>query len=275
MTRGRGFAAQLGSPSVGAFGMHARTHMQRSRALADIRPAVQGVFSFPPIELHPRRVRLSRRWVVSQLEVDGEDAVARIRGLDLLLAALACLAEPLGLQTTAPYGRRVTLAGGGAGAAPAAAPGGVGGGAAAAEGAAVPAELRGIWSWWAARALLLQQQALSGRSATIQAALTPALDAAAAWAAALGGGEAAGVSERDARRLRAALHLEAARAHQAYGVVDAAQRQLELAGDALGVTVSTWRSCSRCACTQVAACAEAGLRPTRADATSNQRAPNF
>ncbi len=180
----------------------------------------QLVFSPKPPSRRP--LTLTRRWVAAQLEVDGEDLVGRFRGLDLLLAALACLSEPLGLATTADRGR--TADGDGLAA------------AAAADAAARERRLAGAGAaaWWAARALLMQQHALSGRSATIQAALLAATGSTLEWVKTLSG---QGVATRVAELLTAAARMEAALAYQAYGDVEAARRLLEQAGQTLGVEV--------------------------------------
>jgi hypothetical protein len=171
-------------------------------------------------------------WVEAQLLADGEDLVARLKAADRLLAALICLAEPLGLATTAPQE-------GAAGGGEAGGGGGGGGGEVGGEARLPPAPGGlGAWPWWAARALALQQQALTGRSASVRRALLAASGAAVAWADGLrssGGG--GGVGGEAAALLAAGARLEAARAQQAYGDVNAARRQLEAAGAALGLEV--------------------------------------
>jgi hypothetical protein len=161
-----------------------------------------------------------------------------MKGLDLLLAALVCLAEPLGLAAAAPAEAGATGCGPEAETDTTA--------AAAAPKVRHPPGGLGSWPWWAARALMLQQQALAGRSATLQRALLAAGAAAVAWAEGLragaggaGGGKGGGApcGPEAAALLAAGARLEAARAHQAYGDVEAARRQLEAAASVLGMEV--------------------------------------
>ncbi|GBF87798.1 hypothetical protein Rsub_00509 [Raphidocelis subcapitata] len=189
------------------------------------------------------RVDPDERWVASELEVDGEDLVGRLSAADRLLAALVCLAEPLGLATAAGP-KRDDSGGSGGGEAD----GEAGTGAARLEeaerAAAPPPAGLGAWPWWAARALLLQQQALSGRSATVRSALLAATRAAVAWAQSLASSPAfaphaaPGAAAAAAALLAAAAHLEAARARQTYGDVSDSKRHLDEAARALGVEVS-------------------------------------
>jgi len=127
---------------------------------------------------------------MAQLEVDGEDVVGRIRGLDLLLAAILCIAEPLGHYTTTDKQQQQQQQQDSSQQTAAAAAAGAGGSTAngiAAEdhqqqqdqqqqqGLISTAELQeyglGSWCWWCMRAVLLQQHVLSGRSITLQSTL--------------------------------------------------------------------------------------------------------
>ena len=177
------------------------------------------------------------RWVVAQLEVDGEDVIGRVRGLDLLLAALVCIAEPLGYLTTSDTQQQQQR-----------------------QGCVLDLQQLqelglGSWCWWCMRAVMLQQHVLSGRSNTLHGSLkqlvqhtlswADALPAAAAAAATAAGGStgssdgsSTGSSpEVQAQVLAAVAHLEVALIQQGLGKVTDSQQQLEAAAAALGVKV--------------------------------------
>jgi hypothetical protein len=185
---------------------------------------------------------------VSQLEVDGEDVVGRIRGLDLLLAALLCVAEPLGFNTTTDRQQQQQQQQEKESA-----------GAAVLDKAALQQLQCGSWSWWCMRAVMLQQQVLSGRSITLQTSLKQLIQDTLAWAGALpaaataanglAGSKGSSASQQQqaeqattdgavkAQVLLATAHLEVALMQQVFGVVTDAQQQLEAAAAALDVTV--------------------------------------
>jgi hypothetical protein len=173
---------------------------------------------------------------VAQLEVDGEDVVGRVRGLDLLLAALLCIAEPLGYHTTTDTQRQRQQQ----------------------QSVLDQAKLQqlqlGSWCWWCLRAVMLQQHVLSGRSITLHTSLKQLVQDTLAWADALPAAAAAAAGSNgssagqqqpaaatgaavQAQVLSAAAHLEAALVQQSIGVVMDAQQQLEAAAAALDVTV--------------------------------------
>lgn len=179
-------------------------------------------------------MRPCRRWVARQLVVDGEDLLGRCPSQDKLLAALICLAEPLGFATT---GEPCSSSDNGS------------------AHAALSPQAAPVWAWWAARALTCQQSVLSGRSATLHTALQTLMRAVLAWAAGVAGvappaaapagGAGPAMQEQQASpeqgqlgsELLAAAHLEAALMQQRYGYVDSARQQLVTAGAALGVDV--------------------------------------
>jgi hypothetical protein len=190
-------------------------------------------------------------WVVSQLEVDGEELLGRVQGLDLLLAALLCITEPLGCHTTSSsqhqqqqqqqqgddasnstQQQRQQL-----------------------QQEWLQEQKLGSWCWWALRAVMLQQHVLHRKSNTLRSTLQQLVQqtltwadrqgsaAAAAAAGADGDGAAAAGADvaADATALRAMLpaaaHLECSLVQQHYGQMADAQQQLDEAAAALGVEV--------------------------------------
>lgn len=183
---------------------------------------------------------------MSQLEVDGEDVVGRVRGLDLLLAALLCVAEPLGFDTTTDRQQQQQESVGAA---------------AVLDKAGLQQLQCGSWSWWCLRSVMLQQQVLAGRSITLQTSLKQLIQDTLAWAGALPAAAAAAAANGPAgsngssasqqqqqteqvtdgavkaQVLLATAHLEVALVQQVFGVVTDAQQHLEAAAAALDVTV--------------------------------------
>jgi hypothetical protein len=176
---------------------------------------------------------------VSQLEVDGEDVVGRVRGLDLLLAALLCIAEPMGYLTTTDTQQQQQQQ-------------------KQQQSVLDQAKLQelqlGSWCWWCLRAVMLQQHVLSGRSITLHTSLKQLVQDTLSWADALPAAAAAAAGSNgsnagqqqpvvatdaavQAQVLSAVAHLEAALVQQSIGVVTGAQQQLEAAAAALDVTV--------------------------------------
>jgi hypothetical protein len=175
---------------------------------------------------------------VSQLEVDGEDVVGRVRGLDLLLAALLCIAEPMGYLTTTDTQQQQQQQ-------------------KQQQSVLDQAKLQelqlGSWCWWCLRAVMLQQHVLSGRSITLHTSLKQLVQDTLSWADALPAAAAAAGSNGSnagqqqpvvatgaavqAQVLSAVAHIEAALVQQSIGVVTGAQQQLEAAAAALDVTV--------------------------------------
>lgn len=153
--------------------------------------------------------------------------------LDLLLAALICLAQPLGETTTGLATKRsrcpARCGGGGSVAADSA-----GDNDMVLDASRLAALHLGSWPWWAARAVMLQQRVLHGRSDTLRAALMEhLLPAAAAWASTAAPAAGAGA----AAALRSAMHLESSLVAQQFGRVADAEAALHAAADALGVCV--------------------------------------
>ncbi|KAF6259400.1 hypothetical protein COO60DRAFT_1008225 [Scenedesmus sp. NREL 46B-D3] len=198
------------------------------------------------------------RWVAVQLEVDGEELLGRVQGLDLLLAALLCVAEPYGCYTTSSSQQQQQQQ-------------------QEPEAASLPEdasagslkqqqqqlqqewlckEQLGSWCWWALRAVMLQQHVLHGKSNTLRSTLQQLVQQTLAWAhsqgeaaAAAAGNATAGGASADAAAgvvasasalrgmLPAAAHLECSLVQQHYGQMADAQQQLEEAAAALGVEV--------------------------------------
>jgi hypothetical protein len=191
--------------------------------------------------------------------VDGEDLVGCCPRLDLLLAALLCLAEPLGHVTTSwpsppptddssNSSRGVQVAAAecsSSGGAAAGSSGTTGSGTTRLTAAAVQPEQHGLgsWHWWCMRALLLQQQVLSGQSATLRRALQQQMAATRQHleqlqqhAAAPGSGQQP-LTSQQVQLLAVLLELEAAAVHRQYGYVREAAASLEAAAAAAGVQV--------------------------------------
>jgi hypothetical protein len=188
-------------------------------------------------------------WVVSQLEADGEELLGRVQGLDLLLAALLCIAEPFGCHTTSSSQQQQQEV----------------------ENSSSTLQQQqllqqewlqeqqlGSWCWWALRAVMLQQHVLHGKSNTLRSTLQQLVQQTLTWgnsqgsaAAAAGDASAdedsaaaAGVAAEAAATtsalramLPAAAHLECSLVQQHYGQMADAQQQLDEAAAALGVEV--------------------------------------
>ena len=138
------------------------------------------------------------RWAADRLAENGEDLVGRIQLPQYLLLALSVLQ-----------------------AAPADAP-------------PVPP----AWHWWAARAALLQQRILSGRSATLRERLLVLTERVVADFAGPGAaGLPQGAPSAVQAPLAAAALLEAAMMETAYGHVGPSKEYTERAGKALGMRV--------------------------------------
>jgi hypothetical protein len=198
-------------------------------------------------------------WVVSQLEVDGEELLGRVQGLDLLLAALLCIAEPFGCHTTSSsqqQQQQQQQQGEIASSSP----------QQQQQQQLLPQEWLqeqqlGSWCWWALRAVMLQQHVLHGKSNTIRSSLQQLVQQTLTWAnsqgsaaaaaagdsginndsaaAAAAGAAAEAAANANALRamLPAAAHLECSLVQQHYGQMADAQQQLDQAAAALGVEV--------------------------------------
>jgi hypothetical protein len=183
------------------------------------------------------------RWVIQQLQVDGEDLVGRVAALDLLLAGLICLAEPYGHTTTTTTHQQQQQQ------------------EQQQQGALQQQQQQqqqqlASWPWWAMRAVMLQQHVLSGRCVTLQTSLKQLMAATLAWSQqhAAAAADATGDQQQQqqqqngvdsptaeaavkAQALLAAAHMEVAAIQQSLGAVEGAQQQLEAASAALGVSV--------------------------------------
>lgn len=160
----------------------------------------------------------SPRWAAAELSESGEELIGLIAYPQYLLLARTVLMAPLEA----------------AGGAPAAAA------AAAAAGSPWPCAALPSWRWWAARALLLQQRLLAGRSARLRAALLSLTSAVLGHFAPPGLEERCrGGDEGDhaplRRQLAAAALLEAAQMETSYGDVAAARAHFDRCGAVLGL----------------------------------------